>query len=184
MSLPDWLQPIDRIVITGKAEHMEWKIIPAHAQIICLLLRTQDVDRMSAPSCNGKCEGGSSHWMAFPLVSAPLFVPALPFDRRNSELIVLRWVCGPIPQPGAMPIIGSGLYRLSLPHWVFWLISSLLGPGNHLGSWHLGHSSSYPQFPYLHCYCPLFKFLTICISPHILLYLNWPTFLSLSSLLP
>jgi hypothetical protein len=41
--LPDWLQPIDRVVVTGKAEHMEWKATPAHAQIICLLLRTQDV---------------------------------------------------------------------------------------------------------------------------------------------
>jgi hypothetical protein len=41
--LPDWLQPIDRVVVTGKAEHMEWKTTPAHAQIICLLLRTQDV---------------------------------------------------------------------------------------------------------------------------------------------
>jgi hypothetical protein len=43
VSLPDWLQPIGRVVITGKAEHMEWKITLAHAQIICLLLRTQDV---------------------------------------------------------------------------------------------------------------------------------------------
>jgi hypothetical protein len=44
MSLPDWLQPISRVVVTGKAEHMEWKTTPAHAQIICLLLRTQDVN--------------------------------------------------------------------------------------------------------------------------------------------
>ena len=43
VSLPDWLQPIDRVVVTGKAEHMEWKTTLAHAQIICLLLRTQDV---------------------------------------------------------------------------------------------------------------------------------------------
>jgi hypothetical protein len=46
----------------------------------------------------------SSLWMAFPLISAPLFVPALPFDRRNSGLIFLRWVGGPIFQLGAMPI--------------------------------------------------------------------------------
>ena len=25
VSLPDWLQPIGRVVVTGKAEHMEWK---------------------------------------------------------------------------------------------------------------------------------------------------------------
>ena len=43
MSLSDWLQPIDRVVVTGKAEHMEWKTTLAHVQIICLLLRTQDV---------------------------------------------------------------------------------------------------------------------------------------------
>ena len=43
MSCPDWLQSISRVVVTGKAEHMEWKTTPAHAQIICLLLRTQDV---------------------------------------------------------------------------------------------------------------------------------------------
>ena len=41
--LPDWLQPIGGVVVTGKAEHMEWKTTPAHAQIFCLLLRTQDV---------------------------------------------------------------------------------------------------------------------------------------------
>jgi hypothetical protein len=39
----DWLQPIGRVVIMGKAKHMEWKTTPAHVQIICLLLRTQDV---------------------------------------------------------------------------------------------------------------------------------------------
>jgi len=43
VSLPDWLQPIDRVVLMGKAEHMEWKTTLAHEQIICLLLRTQDV---------------------------------------------------------------------------------------------------------------------------------------------
>ena len=43
VSLPNWLQPIGRVVVTRKAEHMEWKTTPAHAQIICLLLRTQDV---------------------------------------------------------------------------------------------------------------------------------------------
>jgi hypothetical protein len=32
---------------------------------------------------------------------------------------------------------------------VFPLISSLLGPGNLLGPWHLGLSNGYPQFPIL-----------------------------------
>ena len=40
--------------------------------------------------------------MAFSSISAPLVVPA--FDRRNSGLIFLRWVGGPIPQPVAIPI--------------------------------------------------------------------------------
>jgi hypothetical protein len=43
VSHPDWLQPISLVVVMGKAEHMEWKTTPAHAQIICLLLRTHDV---------------------------------------------------------------------------------------------------------------------------------------------
>jgi hypothetical protein len=25
VSLPDWLQPIGRVDVTGKAEHMEWR---------------------------------------------------------------------------------------------------------------------------------------------------------------
>ena len=51
--LPDWLQPICSVVITRKAEHMAGKL-PLHVCRLCLLLRTQ----LSAPSCNGKCEGG------------------------------------------------------------------------------------------------------------------------------
>jgi hypothetical protein len=35
--------PLAAIVVKGKAEHMEWKTTLAHVQIICLLLRTQDV---------------------------------------------------------------------------------------------------------------------------------------------
>jgi hypothetical protein len=39
-----------------------------------------------------------SLWMAFPSVSAPLLVPAILFDRRNSGLIFLRCICGLITQ--------------------------------------------------------------------------------------
>jgi hypothetical protein len=42
--------------------------------------------------------------MAFLSVSAPLFVPVFLFNRRNSRLIFLRYVGGPIPQPGAATI--------------------------------------------------------------------------------
>jgi hypothetical protein len=45
-----------------------------------------------------------SLWMAFPSVSALVFVPAFPIDRSNSGLIFLRWVGGPIPLLGTMPI--------------------------------------------------------------------------------
>ena len=94
--------------------------------------------------------------MSFPSVSAPLFVPAVPFDRLNSGLIFLRWVGDPIPQPGALPIHWIWSQQV-LSHlcWVFQLMSSMLGPGNLLGSWHLGHSSGYHQFLLPHCYTPL-----------------------------
>jgi hypothetical protein len=76
--------------------------------------------------------------MACPPVYAPFFVPTFPFDRRNYGLIFLRWVGGPIPQPGGVPI-----------HWIWSLqvLSPLLGPENLLDPWHLGPSSGYPLFP-------------------------------------
>ena len=69
-------------------------------------------------------------------------------------------------------------------YWVFWLKSSLLGPGNLLGSWPLGLSSGYPKFAFPHYYTPPFKFLTCIFLPSLLPYLNWspfppPTHLSL-----
>jgi hypothetical protein len=78
----------------------------------------------------------------------------------------LRWVGGFIPQLGAVPIHRiRSLQTLSFFRWVFWLKSFLSGPGNLLGSWYLGLSSSYPWFPFPHCYTPTFKFLTFCTSP-------------------
>ena len=107
-----------------------------------------------------------SLWMAFPSVSAPLFVPVFPLDRSNSGLKFWRWVGGPIPQLGAMPNLWIwSLQVLSPLCWVFQLMSSLLGPGSLLLSWHLGLSGGYPQFPIPHCYTPLFNFLTLCTSP-------------------
>ena len=60
--------------------------------------------------------------------------------------------------------------------WVFQLISSLLGPGNLLGPWHLGLFSGYPQFPIPYCYTSLFNFLKNSMQfpvflPHLLPYL-------------
>jgi hypothetical protein len=111
--------------------------------------------------------------MVFPSVSAPLFVLAFPLDRSNSGLKFLRWVGGPIPQLGGgggggwgTPCLSTldGLYRFNLPCCVFWLMSSLLGPGNLLLPWHLRLSSGYPQFPIPHCYTPPFKSLIISTS--------------------
>ena len=90
-----------------------------------------------------------SLWMAFPSVSAPLFVPVFPLDRSNSGLKFLRWVGGPIPQLGAMPNLWIwSLQVLSPLCWVFQLMSSLLGPGRLLLSWHLGLSGCYPPVPH------------------------------------
>jgi hypothetical protein len=94
-----------------------------------------------------------SLWMTFPSISVPLFVPVFPLDRSNSGLKFLRWVGGPIPQLEAMPIhwIWS-LQVLSPLCWVFQLMSSSLGPGSLLLSWHLGLSGGYPQFLISYCY--------------------------------
>ena len=59
-------------------------------------------------------------------------------------------------------MVSTGLSSLC---WAFWLMSSLLGPSNFLGSWYLGLSSGYPQFPLSHCYVPPFKFFTLCTFP-------------------
>jgi hypothetical protein len=106
--------------------------------------------------------------MAFHSVSIPLFVPAFLSDRSNSALILghLRWVGGPMPQPRAMPNLWIlSLHVLSPLCWVFQLLSSQLGHGSLLLSWHLRLSSGYPQFPIPHSYKPPFKFLTLCTSP-------------------
>ena len=72
---------------------------------------------------------------------------------------------GPIPQLGALPNLWIWSLQVLPPLcWAFQLISSLLGPGSLLLSWHLGLAGGYPQFPIPHCYTPLFKFLTPCIS--------------------
>jgi hypothetical protein len=56
--------------------------------------------------------------MAFLSVSAPLFVPAFPFVRRNSGLTFFRWVDGPIPQMGGsaypLDIVSTGSVSLLL----------------------------------------------------------------------
>jgi hypothetical protein len=124
--------------------------------------------------CIPKWEG---LWMAFPSVSALLFVPAFPSDRSNSGLSILRWVGGLIPQLGAVPNLWIWSLLVLFPFcWVFQLLSSPLGTGNLLLSWHLELSTGYPQFPIPHCWIPLFNFLTLCTSPCLLPHLILPTF--------
>jgi hypothetical protein len=106
--------------------------------------------------------------MAFPSVSAPLFVPVFSLERKNSGLHFWRWVGGPIPQlgGGGMPNFWIWSPQVLPPLFgVFLLMSSLWGLKRLLLSWHLGLSSCYSQFFIPHCYIPLFKFLTLCTSP-------------------
>jgi hypothetical protein len=89
-----------------------------------------------------------SLWMTFLSVSALFFFPAFNFGRRNSGLIFLRWLGGVIPQLRAMPKYWICFLQVLSPIcWVFQLMFSLLGPGNFLGSWHLGLSSGSPSDP-------------------------------------
>ena len=53
---PDWLLTISPDDAMGQAGHKEWKI-PQHMR---RLLVYQLEHRISAPSCNGNCKGGSS----------------------------------------------------------------------------------------------------------------------------
>ena len=82
-----------------------------------------------------------------------------------------------IPQLGAISIhwIWS-LQALSLLCWLFGLMSALLGPGSFLVPLHLKHSSWHSKFLLHHCYIPPFKFLILCTSPHLLLYMSCSPF--------
>lgn len=107
----------------------------------------------------------NSLWMAFPLVCAPQFVSLYLLDRYKSVLKLWRWVGGPILPLGALPNLWIWSLQVLPPLcWVFQLISSQLGPGSSLFSWHLGLSGGYPQFPISHCSISLFNFLTLGIS--------------------
>ena len=60
------------------------------------------------------CRWGSL-WMAFPSVSAPLFVHIFPLNRSNSKLIFLILVGGPSLNQGPCLTSGYDLYRFFLP---------------------------------------------------------------------
>ena len=88
-----------------------------------------------------------SLWMAISSVSDPFFVPAFPLERNHSGLKILRWVGGPFLQLWSLPMHWIWSLQVQSPLcWVFQLMSSHLGPGELLLSWHLGLSSGYSQF--------------------------------------
>jgi hypothetical protein len=107
-------------------------------------------------------------------------------DWNISGLKTLRWVCGPILGPGAMPIYWRwSLQVLSPLLCAFRLKSSHLGPGSLSFPWSLGPSSGYHQFLIPHCYTFLFDFLTLSVPlSHSLQYLILPLLFSYSSLPP
>ena len=106
-----------------------------------------------------------SFWMAFPSVSALLFFPAFPLDRRNSGLNFEKGWGGSNPQLVVIPNLWIWSLLLSPFGWAFQLMSSHFCLENLLPSWHQGLSVGYPQFPTSHCYTPVFNLLTLCISP-------------------
>ena len=88
-----------------------------------------------------------SLWMAISSVSDPFFVPAFPLERNHSGLKILRWVDGPFLQLWSLTMHWMWSLQVQNPLcWVFQLMSSHLGPGELLLSWHLGLSSGYSQF--------------------------------------
>ena len=108
--------------------------------------------------------GQSPDVLLFSLCST-LF-PCISFIQEKFLVKILRRVDGSVVQPGAVPILWiMSLQVLSPLCWVFQLMSSPMEPGSLLLSWHLGHAGSYPQSPILHCYMPLFNFLTLCTFP-------------------
>ena len=102
--------------------------------------------------------------MTFPSVYVSFFVPVFPLNRNTSRLTILRYVGGPIPQLGAVPIYWRWFLQVLSPLCcIFWLKSSQLGPGSLFLPLLLGLSSSYPQFTIPHCYILLLDILTLCI---------------------
>ena len=63
----------------------------------------------------GKAPRSGGLWVVFPSVSAPLFVPAFSFDRRNSRLIFWGGCVAPFLKHGLCLSIGYGLYMFFLP---------------------------------------------------------------------
>ena len=79
----------------------------------------------------------STNGLSFLLHSLSLYF----LDRRNSCLIFLRWVCSPIPQPGAVPNLWIWSLQVLPPLcWVLQLMSSPLGTGSLMVFWLLGLS--------------------------------------------
>jgi hypothetical protein len=135
-----------------------------------------------------------SIWMAFSLVSAPLFVPAFPLGRNNSVLIFLRWVDGPIPQLSALLNLWIWSLQVLFPLcWALQLMSFTLGPESLLLSWHLRLSSGHPTVPHPPLLYTSIQFpdplyfspsSSMPVSPHFLPHSSSPSQVLLSFYLP
>ena len=125
-------------------------------------------------------------WMAFPSVSAPVFVSVFPINRSNSGLKFWRRVGGPIVnRGGGMPNLQKQSQQVPFP---FSGISAIIIP---MGCWEtlalLASGTFWMLFQY-HiplCYTLLFNFLTLLTSPPFPpIPDSSPLFPSLSSLPP
>lgn len=113
--------------------------------------------------------GPPMHCLSFSLCST--LRPWISIRQEQFWVIFLIWVGDPIFQPQTMHNHWICFLQVLSPIcWLFWLMSSFLGPGNLLLPWHLGLTSGYPCFPILHWYTPPFNF--------------WPSVLLLPSLSP
>jgi hypothetical protein len=97
--------------------------------------------------------------------------PSISFRQEHSGLKFWSGWVAPSLNQGTMPNLWIWSQQILPPLCgVFQLMSSSLGPGRFLLSWHLGLSGCYPQFPNPHCYTSRFNLLTIfdssLLCPH------------------
>ena len=88
-----------------------------------------------------------SLWMAFPSVSAPLFVPVFLFNMNNSGSKFLKMVMDPSLNQTQFLTSGYGFYRFSLPFVGISPNVNPVGSCDPLVSWNLELSVGFPQFP-------------------------------------
>ena len=85
-------------------------------------------------------------------------------DRNISGLTILRWVGGPIPQLGVVPIYWRCSLQVLSPLYCIFLLAIPIGSWESVTALESGIFSGNPQFPISHCHNSLFDFLTLCTS--------------------